>query len=166
MFDLKPLSKEAIPAALDKAVRYRLLNEPVPAESICRDILAIEPQNQKALINLVLALTDQFGHRLGKAFGEACKLLPRLDSEYHRLYYEGLIYERRANNHLEQHNPGCGPVAYDWFRQAMEKYDSAAGIRPSDNDDAILRWNTCVRLLARHPELKPEPEETFHPLLE
>jgi len=42
MFDLKPLSKNAIPAALAKAERYRLLNEPMQAASICEDVLRVE----------------------------------------------------------------------------------------------------------------------------
>ena len=43
MFELKPLSQKPLPAALAKAERYRLLNEPSEAESICQDILAVEP---------------------------------------------------------------------------------------------------------------------------
>jgi hypothetical protein len=34
-FDLKPISIASIPRALEKAERYRLLNEPEQAESIC-----------------------------------------------------------------------------------------------------------------------------------
>ena len=59
-FELKPLSKSAIPAAIQKAERYRLLNEPQEAESICLDILAIDPDNREAPVVLLLALTDQF----------------------------------------------------------------------------------------------------------
>jgi len=166
MFDLKPLSEEAIPPALDKAVRYRLLNEPMQAESICLDILAIEPDNQEALINLVLALSDQFPQRLQSAFKEATEILPQLTDQYHRSYYEGILAERRANVHLQQGTPGCGHLAHHWFEQAMSQYEKATEIRPSGIDDPILRWNTCVRSIARHPEVKPEPEDSFHPLLE
>ena len=55
MFELKRLSEEAIPAALEKATRYRLLNEPAEAESICHDVLQIDPENQQALVVLLLA---------------------------------------------------------------------------------------------------------------
>lgn len=165
-FELKPLSPDAIPAALDKAVRYRLLNEPVQAESICRDIIAVEPDNEKAVINLLLSLTDQFSDRLSTRFEEALGLVPQLETEYHRNYYGGIICERRANVHLEQGTPGCGGLAYDWYRQAMEKYEEATAQRPSGNDESVLRWNTCVRILARHAELKPAHEDQFHPLLE
>ncbi|MEO8648179.1 MAG: hypothetical protein ABI539_03340, partial [Acidobacteriota bacterium] len=61
MFDLKPLDQDAIPAALEKANRYRLLNEPGAAESIYLDILAVEPDDQEALKNIVLAMSDRFG---------------------------------------------------------------------------------------------------------
>jgi hypothetical protein len=61
MFELKRLSDEAIPAALEKALRYRLLNEPAEAESICHDVLRIDPENQQALVVLLLALTDPAG---------------------------------------------------------------------------------------------------------
>ncbi len=96
MFDLKPLSQQAIPAAIDKAECYRFLNEPVEAESICLDILEVEPENQMALATLVLALTDQFGHGLNPAFSQARELLPRFQDEYSKKYYNGIICERRA----------------------------------------------------------------------
>ena len=70
MFELKPISHESVAGALAKAERYRLLNEPGEAESICRDILEIEPGNQQALISLILALTDQIpddAHAFGNA---------------------------------------------------------------------------------------------------
>ena len=54
MYELKRLTKEAVPRALEKAERYRLLNEPTEAESICQDILRVEPDNQPALVVLLL----------------------------------------------------------------------------------------------------------------
>jgi len=48
---------------LTKAERYRLLNEPEEAESICRDILDVDPTHEAALVNFLLALTDQFPRR-------------------------------------------------------------------------------------------------------
>ncbi|MEE8367287.1 MAG: hypothetical protein V3S30_03130 [Thermoanaerobaculia bacterium] len=166
MLELKPLSKEAVPAAFEKAVRYRLLNEPTEAESICRDILRVDPDNQDALIHLLLSLTDQFERRLAAAFSQARELLPRLQDEYSKSYYAGIIQERRAKCHLKQGGPGSGSVAYDWFRQAMESFDLAISLRPEGKDDAILRWNTCVRILEWHPEVKPMPQDNFEPLLE
>ena len=59
-FEVKRLHAGAIPGALEKAEHYRLLNEAREAESICLDILDIDPENQKALVTMLLALTDQF----------------------------------------------------------------------------------------------------------
>src|SRR5438445_2904609 len=95
MFELKPLTIEALPAALEKAQRYRLLNEPLEAESICLDVLGVDPDHQQALITLLLALTDQFHDDPG-ALTKARELLPRLEGDYERAYYAGLICERRA----------------------------------------------------------------------
>ncbi|OFV85867.1 MAG: hypothetical protein A2V74_07195 [Acidobacteria bacterium RBG_16_70_10] len=158
MFDLKPLSPEAVPRALEKAERYRLLNEPVEAESIARDVLAVDPDHQKALVTLLLALTDQFAAGRGDV-EEARALLPRLRDTYERSYYAGIICERRAKAHHERGGPGSGFVAYDLFRQAMDWYAKAETLRPPGNDDAVLRWNTCARILARHPDLRPAPQE-------
>jgi len=163
MFDLKPLSKESIPAALDKAMRYRLLNEPLQAESICLDILEVDAENQQALVTLLLALTDQFERRLKERFRKARAILPRLQSEYARLYYNGIICERRALAHFKQGGPGAGYIAYEWFRQAMERYEEAEKRSPPENDDAILRWNTCGRIVMRNPELRPADVEEIMP---
>jgi len=62
--ELKSLSVEGIPAALERAQRYRLLNEPSQAESICLDILATEPENQPAITLLLLSLSDQFAENI------------------------------------------------------------------------------------------------------
>src|SRR5262245_64203572 len=89
-FKLKRLSALAIPAALERAERYRLLNEPTQAESICLDILEVDPKNQSALILLLLSLTDQFGDS-HFPIERALALLPRLSNEYHQMYYQGEI---------------------------------------------------------------------------
>ena len=109
MFELKPLSREAIPAALAKAERYRLLNEPGEAESICLDILGVEPDNQEALVDAA-AGADRPVPRPGVSARttRARALLPRLTDEYDRLYYAGIISERRARAHLARGGPGVG----------------------------------------------------------
>ena len=164
MFQLKPLSKEAVPAALQRAERYRLLSEPAEAESICLDILQIDPENQSALITLLLALTDQFPEGEADAVVRAQEVLSRLQGEYERAYYSGIICERRAKAQLGHHMPGSLANAYDWLREAMSWYEKAEEIRPQGNDEAILRWNTCARLLMRNP--KPVQAERFEPFLE
>ena len=66
MFQFKPLSPEGVEPALERAEQYRLLNEPREAESICRDILAIDPDNRRAIIQLVLALSEQLAEGGGE----------------------------------------------------------------------------------------------------
>jgi hypothetical protein len=166
MFKLKPLSREAIPAALEKANCYRFLNEPVEAESICLDILEVEPDNQQALTTLLLSLTDQFGQDLGTAFTKARDLFPRLEDEYNRIYYRGIICERRAGAHLDRGGPGSGHLAYDWLRQAMDAYESAIDRRLAGNDDAILRWNACARMMMNNSSVAPAKEESRESMLE
>ena len=96
MAELKRLSKEAIPAALEKANRYRLLNEPGEAESICLDVLKADPENQEAIITLMLALTDRFTRGYGVSDTQAKELLSRIKIDYDRSYYTGIFAERRA----------------------------------------------------------------------
>jgi hypothetical protein len=164
-FELKTLSSEAVPRALAKAERYRLLNEPGEAESICLDALGIEPDNQEALATLLLALTDQFGSESATPVVEAWKTVERLRDEYERAYYTGILYERRAKAQLALRTPGCGPRSYEWLREAMSWYEKAEAIRPPTNDDAILRWNACARLIMRDRHLVPVGEERGEPLL-
>lgn len=166
MFKLKPLSREGVQAALRKAERYRLLNEPWEAESICQDVLEVEPGNQDALILLILARTDQFSSASGATVASARELLAELAGEYERAYYAGIVCERHASLLLERDAFGAGPMAYDLFREAMDLYEKAETLRPAGNDDAILRWNTCARAIMRHAHVRPAPEEEFRPLLE
>ena len=161
--ELKSLHKDAIPGALAKAERYRLLHEPWQSESICQDVLRIDPDNEAALIMLILALTDQFDH--GGHVEEAKNLIPRLHEEYDRAYYAGIIAERRAESLLHQTRHGTGPVIYEWLHEAMAWYEKAEAIRPPQNDDAVLRWNTCARLLMRNPQLQPAPHERTEPIM-
>ena len=166
MFQLKQLSPQAIDAAMEKGKQYRALNEPREAESICRDILAADPHHQEAHIQLILALSDQFGEKLGQALEESKKLIANLASEYERAYYSGLITERRAKAQLARGTPGAGSVAYEGLLRAMREYEKAESLRPEGDDNAILRWNTCARLIMDSHHLQPEPADHPHPMLE
>ena len=162
-FELKRITADGIPHALEKAERYRLLNDPEQAESICRDILAVDPDNQDALRTLVLALTDQFvsGHAHGG--GRAARVfVNQLTDEYERAYYTGIVYEREARAFLGRAGV-IRSAAYDGFRQAMEWYDRAEDLRPPGNVDALLRWNSCVRTIEREG-LEPEEDSREQPL--
>lgn len=166
MFELKPISGGAVPAALSKAERYRLLNEPAAAESICLDILQVEPEHQAALIMLLLARTDRFPQTMAGGVAAAREVLPRLADSYARAYYAGVVSERSARAIQEQGRRGSGPMVYHALRSAMESYEEAERLAPRDNDEARLRWNTCARILNASPNLAPLPEERFEPVLD
>ena len=162
-YQLKRLSRDGIPGALAKAERYRIINDPSSAESICLDILEVDPRNQEALVTLVLALTDQFVDGPGERVRQAQELLPRLDDEYKRLYYAGIVCERMAKAHLRRGALGSGELAYHRFREAMDWYEKAEARRPAANEESILRWNTCARILTRDEHIRPRVEEEVSP---
>ena len=151
MCNLKSIVKAAVPVALEKALRYRLLNEPMEAESICLDVLRVDPENQQALVTILLALTDLFDDDYVAALERAKAVLPRLTSEYDRAYYEGVIHERWANVGTAKRVPSH--VITGWYLLAMHCYERAEALVPPENPDAILRWNTCARWLARHEDV-------------
>jgi hypothetical protein len=154
MYKLKQISRAALPGALAKAERYRLLNEPEQAESICRDVLAVEPDHQAALVTLLLALTDQFRPDGHDGVRHAEEALGKLTDDYQRAYYAGIIRERWARALLDGGDPGH--QAYEWLRDAMRRYDQAETLAVAGNDDAILRWNSCARIIAQKG-LRAEP---------
>ena len=163
--NLKTITHEGIPAALQRAERYRLLNDSSAAESICLDVLEIDPTNQEALVALLLSITDQFGEEMSDGVHRAQEVLPRISDEYERTYYAGIICERRARAQLHRGALGSAEVATEWFREAMKWYEKAESMRPAGNDEAILRWNTCVRMLSKH-EREESPREYEPAMLE
>jgi hypothetical protein len=162
LIELKRLTAAGIPAALEKAEQYRLLNQPWPAESICLDILEIEPDHQHALRTLLLARTDRFLTDNGALRG-AREVVGRLESPYERAYYLGIIFERLAKSQLDLRVPGAGHMAWEELHEAMTCYEQAESMRPPGDDDAILRWNTCARLLNQTPNIEPR-HETMEPV--
>jgi hypothetical protein len=163
--ELKAIHHESVPRALEKAERYRLLNEPFLAESICLDILALEPAHQKALVCYVLALSDQFAFGRGESLVQRARAaVEKLEGEYEKLYYSGLIAERRAHAYVEGGGMGARDAAWESLHDAMQYYDQALAKAPEHNDDAILRWNTCVRLIETHRLTAPAHDHTEYPL--
>ncbi len=163
MFQLKRLSKKGISAALSKVERYRLLNEPREAESICLDVLEIDPKNQKALVSLLLSITDQFGQ--GRSDEDARRVLQSIKGAYEKVYYEGIICERMAKTTLRRGTPGSESDAYEWLRDAMANFAKAEKVRPKGNDNAILRWNSCARIIME-ADLTPRAEDKALNMLE
>jgi hypothetical protein len=155
-FELKSISEQGIPEALTKVERYRLLNEPVLAESICLDVLAVVPDQQQALISLLLARTDQF-HSNVQPKGTQ-EVLARIKGDYEQAYYAGVMWERLGHARIRQGDPGARASAYHALRDAMSHYERAMNFAPPENDDAILRWNTCARMLMQNPDIHPVSE--------
>jgi hypothetical protein len=162
-FSLKPIRKEGIPQALEKVEQYRLLNEPLEAESICRDVLAIDPENQKGIVAFLLTLSDRFIE--GKSVKEAIALIPRIQSKYEQQYYKALILERQGKAALLKGYPGCKHDAFEWLEEAMHEFELADKLSDQENNDAILRWNTCVRIIENR-RLTARPPDTNPPILE
>lgn len=158
MFELKPISKEAIPNALERAVRYRLLNNPWQAESICRDILKADPDYQEAVYTLILSITDQFEGKYRTSLQQALEWIERLEDAYEQDYCRGIIYERQAKAALKRSIPRSHFIAHEFLSRAMYYYEKAEKIRPEKNEESILRWNACARLIMRF-KLEPSPEE-------
>ena len=154
---LKMISKEGIEEALSKATLYRYLNEPEETESICHDILAVEPGHQLALRMLGLAITDQFTGQGWDRHVEVEEIFQRLSDAYERHYYMGLLYERRAKAQMRTGRPANGFLGL--FHEAMRHFEEAERIRPPQNDDAMLRWNRCVRLLQNFPAVEGAEQE-------
>jgi len=163
---LKPISRDAIPRAIQKAERYRLLNQSWAAESICLDILEIDPENQQVLVMLVLALTDLHSGVAASGVKRAKDYLARIRDDYQRSYYSGVVAERRGQALLTNGGMGSGGMAYESLREAMDWYAKAEAIRPPGNDDAILRWNTCVRVLSGNSHLAPAADTGYEPVFE
>jgi hypothetical protein len=164
MPSIKPITTAGIPAALQKAQRYRVLNDSSAAESICLDVLALDPQHAEALVTYVLAITDQFAQTHGAGLAQAHEAVARLTDPYKNAYYNGIICERWANSIVQRGLPRAGSMAYDWIARALHYYEQAERIRPAGNDEAILRWNTCVRMLDRDSSLKPAEAEAAEPI--
>lgn len=165
MLELKKISTKAIPHALKKAERYRLIEDPGQAESICLDILDVDPGNHEAEIMLILALTDQLKYRM-EAFAEAKARIAALTDPYERAYYLGVLRERRARVHYRSQAHGSSFVAYEWFLRALESYGEAEGLRPEGNEDALYRWNAVARTLNRSKSLRPAPHDPTPLLME
>lgn len=153
---LKVISSQAVPRALELAERYRLLNEPEQAVSICLDVLAAEPSNATARRTLFLATTEQFDRKHGSKVEEAEKIAAEMDTEYDRAYYAGVACERWARAKLQDgaHASWVG----EWLRKAMHHYEAAEAIRDEGNDDPLLRWNACARLMGKVPGIEADRE--------
>ena len=158
----KPLPAEFIQQALDKANHYRLLNEPRLAESICLDVLAVDPGQQEALVVLVLAISDLLERRQNVGVRDARQYIERIEDKYKRAYYHGVVCERRGLTILRAARPLYRHYAYDWLMEALEHYADAEKLAPEGSGEVILRWNTICRIFDAYPKLGPMPDDGPH----
>ena len=159
MANFKELSAEGVSAALERAKDYRFLNDPELAESICLDIIHLQPDNQEANRLLLLAETDQFGGTNHEALNIAKEALGKLADPYQQAYYGGLISERYARWMLKGRGQRAHFVAHEAVQDALAQYEKALELKPEGNDEAILRWNTCLRMIKRYRLTPPDEEE-------
>lgn len=158
-YELKPLTSKNLAAAVELAKHYRDLNQPEEAESICRDVIEVAPDNEDAWRTLGLALTDQFPSRWMTLFDEARSAFAKLKAEYERAYYAGITWERYAKAQVEA---GRAHNAIHAFEEALARFDEAEKLAPNGVPNPLLHYNRCVRALTTHPELvraKAVPQE-------
>ncbi len=149
-WELKQLRARNLTAAVALAKHYRDLNQPEDAESICRDILEVSPGSDDAWRTLGLALTDQFPASWMTLFDDACAAFAKLSSQYERMYYTGIAWERYGKAQLVA---GRANNAIHAFEQAIRLFDKADEMGMADDPGPILHYNRCVRALTTNPEL-------------
>ena len=150
------IDKNAINATLDKAKQYRSLLEPELTISICLDIFAIDENNQEALVIYILAMTDLYTHTNAKVPEQKItNAIQQLNSEFHRLYYQGIALERKARSLMK--NTMSRSFAYNLLIEAITLYEDAQKISLEKCDDSILRYNACVRTI-KNEHLSPRQD--------
>jgi hypothetical protein len=164
VYKIKRLTLEGVENAMRKAERYRFLGEPCEAESICVDVLEVDPDNHEAQVVLILSLTDQFRTDLSRV-AEATTLVSELEDEYERFYYSGIVAERLGKAQLARGGPSSDDYANRALREAMGWYERAEAARPPADDDAIVRWNTCARTVARKGFAAPRDVSSRVPVM-
>ncbi|MDP9151558.1 MAG: hypothetical protein M3O36_16680 [Myxococcota bacterium] len=149
-YGLKKLTHANLEAAIAKAAHYRDLNQPEEADSICRDVLAVDEAHQMAWKLLGLAITDRLGTGQVGLLEEAIAAFEKLVDEYERVYHIGVAWERAAKAHAERNEAHSAVTS---FEHALGLFQKAERLRP-DSPDPVLRWNRCVRLLSNNATLR------------
>jgi tetratricopeptide (TPR) repeat protein len=153
--ELKRLKDKNLATAITLAKHYRDLNQPDEAESICRDVLEVAPDNVDALRTLGLAMTDRFGSHWMSLFEDACAAFKKLPTDYERAYYVGIAWERYAKAQTEA---GRAHNAVHAFEQALGFFEEASKHAAKDDPAPILHFNRCVRALTGSPDLAAAAE--------
>ena len=162
---LKSLTPAAIEGALKLAADSRQGGQPQTCESVCHDVLQVESTNQEALRLLLLSHADRFNEDSSQHEMAARDAQSRLTSEYDRAFYDGYILHRLAQSAIASGSPLAARVVYELLSGAMASYEDAERVRPKGNDDAILLWNACQRLLQSTPHTGPRETQAFETMI-
>ena len=162
---LKSLSPAAIDGALRLAADSRQGGQPQTCESVCLDVLQVEPRNQEALRLLLLSHADRFDADSSQHEMAARDAQSRLTSEFDRAFYGGYILHRLAQAAIAGGSPSAARVVYELLSGAMASYEDAERVRPDGNEDAILLWNACHRLLQATPHSGPRETQAFETMI-
>jgi hypothetical protein len=102
----------------------------------------------------------RFAETIEKATHRRISAVEQIKGDYERAYYAGIIWERLGHAYIRQGGAGGGASAYHPLREAMTHYERAIEFAPPGNDDAILRWNTCARVIMHNTHVRPRPKKT------
>ena len=155
MFALKALSHEGVASALAKAEHYRLLKRTGRSGEHLPRYSRHRARNQQALICLVLAQSDQIA-RDSRSFHSALATVQKLQGSTSVPITAGIVWERRAKALDAERGRGTHHSVYEWVVKALDCFAQAERLRPAGNDDAVLRWNTCVRFLTQSSKPRAE----------
>ena len=156
--ELKTIEKADLDAALAAAQNSWSELRADNAESICLDILEADPGNQSALELLLRSRIELLKKGLPRGVAQAEELIPRLESDFDKAFFSGMLREGQARYLLEKRGRQSSNVAYSWFRQAMEDYEEALSKNPG-RIEPKLHWNACVRTIQSNPHCIPPPED-------
>ena len=95
----------------------------------------MNPDEADALRTLGLALTDRFPTSWMTLFDEACSVFAKLGSEYERVYYTAVAWERYAKAQLEG---GRAQNAIHAFEEAIQGFEEAERLSAADDPAPIL----------------------------
>ena len=156
--ELKTLGADQVSSALAAAEQCRAGGEAETAESICTDILEVDPGNARAIELLLWSRVDLLGEGRYGGVERAQEALALVQSDFERHYLEGVICEQQARFLIGKRGRHSSRVAYDWFRHAMDAFEEAARIAP-DRPEASLRWNACLRSIERDRHCAPDLDD-------
>ena len=156
--DFKNLESADLDAALAAAQASWAELRAEETESICLDILELDPNHRSTLDLLLRCRIELLKKGLPQSVARAQELIPQLDSDFDQAFYSGMIREAQARYLLEKRGRATSGVAYSWFRHAMDDFAAASNL-DAGRVEPKLHWNACLRTLENNPQCVPPPED-------